>query len=107
MFDLASKPLAHLQLHSASFSMFPQSKATSQTTKPVKCINLAAAASAIRECVNVKQQAPLNPQIDFILFAVSHAHEEVSAYLLPGLNSAWFCFYKGLKTNAHFSSVKK
>ena len=44
-FELASKPPAHLQRHSdallssASFSMFPQSKATSQPTKPVKCIN--------------------------------------------------------------------
>lgn len=87
--------------------MFPQSKARSQRTKPVKCINLGAAASAIRECVGVKQQAPLNPQTAFILFAVSHAHKEVSAYLLPGLDSAWFCSYKGLKTNSHFSSLKK
>lgn len=87
--------------------MFPQSKATSQRTKPVKCINLGAATSVIRECVHVKQQAPLNAQIAFILFAVSHAHEEVSAFLLPGLDSTWFHFYKGLKTNSHFSSLKK
>lgn len=87
--------------------MFPQSKAMSQRTKPVKCINLGVAASAIRECVRVKQRAPLNPQIAFILFAVSHAHEKVSSYLLPGLDSAWFCFYKGLKTNSHFSSLEK
>lgn len=107
MFDLTSKPLAHLQLHSANFWMFPQSKATSQKTKPVRCINSGAAASAIRECVHVKQQAPLNAQIAFILFAVSHTHEEVSACLLPGLDSAWFCFYKGLETNSHFISLKK
>lgn len=64
--------------------MLPQSKATSQRTKPVKYINRAAA-TAIREHIGVKQQTPLNPEIAFILFAVSHAHKEVSAYLLPGL----------------------
>lgn len=64
--------------------MLPQSKATSQRTKRVKYINRAAA-TAIREYIGVKQQTPLNPGIAFILFAVSHAHKEVSAYLLPGL----------------------
>lgn len=38
--------------------------------------------------LGVQQQTPLNPEIAFVLFAVSHAHKEVPAYLLPGLAAA-------------------
>lgn len=78
----------------------------SQRAKPGRCINLGAAASAIREHVNVKQQATEPTNSFYPICCILYTQRNVCLFV------AWlrFClvwFYKGLKTNSHFSSLKK